>query len=60
MTGHSAVDRLLFGDNQTTSSILKISLQVAGRSLYRIGKDFGIQISALKTKVMAFHGADPV
>ena len=29
-------------------------------SLSQISKDFGLQISTLKTKVMAFHGADPI
>ena len=29
-------------------------------SLTRIYNDFGLQNSALKTKVMAFHGADPI
>ena len=35
-------------------------LQMTVHSLSRISKDFGLQISAMKTKVMAFHGAAPV
>ena len=59
MIGHSAIDMLLFVDNQRIPSNTESSLQKAVNSLYTICKDFGLQNSTLKPKVMDFHGVDP-
>ena len=59
-TGNCAVDTTLFGDNQAILSKSENGLQMAVHSLSQICKDFGIQMSTLMSKVMEFHGANPV
>ena len=55
MISNSAVDTLLFSDDQAILSNSESGLQMSVHSLSRICKDFGFQISTLKTKVMAHH-----
>ena len=60
MIGHSKVD-MLFADNQVILLNLERNLQIAVHLLHQTCKNFGLQISTtLKTKVMAFHGADHI
>lgn len=55
LVDNSGIDTLLFADDQAILSNLESSLQMAVHSLDRIWKDFGLQISTLKTKEMALH-----
>ena len=60
MIGHFTIDTLLFADNQAIVSASEIRLQMGIHLLNRICEDSGLQISTLKTKVMAFRGNHPV
>lgn len=60
MPDHSAIDTLLFADNQAILSDLENRLQMGIDLLNRICKDSGLQISTLKTKKIGFRGSDPV
>ena len=60
MIGHSAVNTLLLTDDQAVLSNLDSGLPMVVHPLRRICNDFGLQIFTLKTKVMAFHGADTI
>ena len=57
MFGKSAVDRLLFADDQDIPLNSESSLQTVVFSLHHICKDFGLQISILKNKVIDFYRA---
>ena len=60
MIGHSAIDTLLFADDQTILSDSENRLQMGIHLLNGICKVSGLQISTIKTKVMAFRVTDPV
>ena len=51
---------LLSANDQTIVRNTERGLQMAVDLLHRIRKDFGLQISTFKTKVVDFHGVDPV
>ena len=54
------VDTLLFADDQAILSDSENRLQMGIHFLNGICKDSGLQISTIKTKVIAFCGTDPV
>ena len=60
MIGPSTIDTLLFADDQTILSNSENRLQLGIHLSNGICKDSGLQISTIKTKVMAFCGTDPV
>ena len=54
------VDGLRFADNQAILSNSVSNLHMAAHSVHGVCKDFGLQVSTLKTKAITFNGADPI